>query len=112
MHARPPWRRNKRRMGELRVSLLARELDVDLQANNLASRRKELEDRERELANKEKQLAKKQLQELAATRKSLEELQAVWVVEALQVWDFLAKMRLPWCPSASVHSAPGSRYRR
>jgi hypothetical protein len=35
------------------VSLLASELDTDLQANNLASRQKELEDRERELANKE-----------------------------------------------------------
>jgi hypothetical protein len=36
----------QRRMGELRMSLLTRELNVDLQANNLASSRKELEDRE------------------------------------------------------------------
>jgi hypothetical protein len=41
-------------MGELRVSLLACELDADLQANNLASKRKELADRERELVDREK----------------------------------------------------------
>jgi hypothetical protein len=54
-------------MGELCASLLAHELDTNLQANNLASRWKELEDRERELANKEKWLAEKQLLELAVT---------------------------------------------
>jgi hypothetical protein len=62
----------QRCMGELCTSLLARELDADLQANNMASRRKELEDRERELANKEKWLAEKQLLELAATQKRIE----------------------------------------
>jgi hypothetical protein len=72
-------------MGELRVCLLACKLDADLQANNLASRQKVLVDKERELTDKEKRLAKKQLQELAAVRKRLEELQAARAVEAQKV---------------------------
>jgi hypothetical protein len=84
----------QRRMGELHAILLARELDTDLQANNLASRRKELEDRERELADKEKRLAEKQLQELATIRKSLQELQAVRMAGVLKVWDFLGQTEI------------------
>jgi hypothetical protein len=75
----------QQRMGELCVSLLARELDTDHQANNLASRRKELAERERELVDKEKWLAEKQHHELAVTRKRLEELQATRAVEAQKV---------------------------
>jgi hypothetical protein len=37
------------------------------------------------LANKEKRLAEKQLQELAAMRRKMEELQAVWAVEVQRV---------------------------
>jgi hypothetical protein len=69
-------------MGELHASLLTYELDGDLQASNLASRWNELVDTERELVDKEKRLAEKQLQELAVTRKRLEELQSVRVAEA------------------------------
>jgi hypothetical protein len=78
-------------MGELSVSLHAHKLDVDLQANNLPSRWKELADRERELADKEKRLAEKQLQELATARKRLEELQTVQVADMQKVWDFLGQ---------------------
>jgi hypothetical protein len=60
------------------VSLLTHELDADLQANNLAFRRKEL-------ADKEKRLVEKQLQELVTARKRLEELQAAWAVEVQKV---------------------------
>jgi hypothetical protein len=48
-------------MGELCASLLTRELEADLQANSLASRRKELADRGKELVNRDKRLAEKQL---------------------------------------------------
>jgi hypothetical protein len=65
-------------MGEVCASLLARALDVDLQANSLASRPKEL-------ADKEKQLAKKQLQELATVHKRLEELQAARATKVQKV---------------------------
>jgi hypothetical protein len=78
----------------------------------LAFREKELADREKELADKGKRLAKKQLQELAVAHKRLEELQATEVVEAKRSRTFWAKMRLCWCPSASVHFTPRNRYRR
>jgi hypothetical protein len=51
---------DQKRMGELRMSLLAHKLATDLQTNNLDFRQKELADRE-ELAEKEKWLAEKQL---------------------------------------------------
>jgi hypothetical protein len=88
----------QRRMGELRMSLLTRELNVDLQANNLASSRKELEDREQELADHEKWLAEKQLEELAATSKRLDELQVVQVAKAQKILDFLGQTKTALVP--------------
>jgi hypothetical protein len=78
-------------MGEVCASLLARALDVDLQANSLASRPKEL-------ADKEKQLAKKQLQELATVHKRLEELQAARATKVQKVWDFLCQTKTTLVP--------------
>jgi hypothetical protein len=88
----------QQRMGELHASLLAHELDADLQANNLASRWKELAAREREMADKEKRLVEKQLQELVTARKRLEELQAARAVEVQKVWDFLGQTETALVP--------------
>jgi hypothetical protein len=69
---------DRKSLGDLRVEVLLNELAADIKANHLTFR-------ERELADKEKQLAVMPPQELAATQKRLEELQAPRVVEALKV---------------------------
>jgi hypothetical protein len=66
---------DRKSLGDLCIEVLTRELAADLKANHLAFR-------ERELADKEKQLATMQPQELAATQKRLEELQAARAIEA------------------------------
>jgi hypothetical protein len=43
-------------------------------------------------------LVKKQFQELAATRRKMEELQAAWVVKAQRVWDFLLQTETMLAP--------------
>jgi hypothetical protein len=60
-----------------REDLCNRQLTISFQEGSLASCTIALALRERELANKEKRLAKKELHELAATRRKVEELQAV-----------------------------------
>jgi hypothetical protein len=48
--------------------------------------------KERELANKEKRLAETGLKELAAMRRTVEELHATRAIEAQKVWDFLVPL--------------------
>jgi uncharacterized protein (DUF3084 family) len=64
------------------TGMLARELTIDIRDVRLNSREEELVDRE-------KRLAERQLQELATSRRRLEELQATRAGEAQKVWDFL-----------------------
>jgi hypothetical protein len=63
---------------------LTRELAAD-------TRECDLETRAAEVANRERLLAEQSLQELAATQKWLEDLQAICVGEAQKVWDFLGQ---------------------
>jgi hypothetical protein len=54
--------------------------------------------KERELANKEKRLAETGLKELAAMRRTVEELHATRAIEAQKVWDFLGHTEMALVP--------------
>jgi hypothetical protein len=69
------------RMRKNHEDLFTRELTITLQEGSLEHRAIALTSKEKELANKEKWLADAELQELATTRKTVEELQAVRAVE-------------------------------
>jgi hypothetical protein len=69
---------------DARVQILARELDADAQEAGLR-------DQEARLAARERQLAERQMQELAVTRKGLEDLQASRAGDAQCIWSFLGQ---------------------
>jgi hypothetical protein len=69
---------------DARVQILACELDAD-------AREAGLKDQEARLAAREWQLAERQMQELAITRKGLEDLQASRASDAQRVWSFLGQ---------------------
>jgi hypothetical protein len=74
--------RERKALEDARAQVLARELDTD-------NREAGLRDQEARLAAREQQLAERQMQELAVTRKGLEDLQASCAGEAHRVWSFL-----------------------
>jgi hypothetical protein len=74
-----------------RVDFLNPKLTISFQENTLASK-------EKELVNKEKRMAEKQLQELAATRRMMEELQAARAVEAWKISYFLIQTETALAP--------------
>jgi hypothetical protein len=57
-----------------------------------------LDTRVAELAEREKHMVERQMQELAATQKTLEELQVSWAGEARRVWDFLGQTKAALVP--------------
>jgi hypothetical protein len=67
---------------DTRASILAHELAAD-------TKECALETTVAEVADRERLLAEQQMQELAATQKWLDDLQAVRVGEAQKVWEFL-----------------------
>jgi hypothetical protein len=69
--------------------LYTSELSISSQEGTLEHRAIALNFKEKEPAKKEMWLAETGLQELATTRKMVEELQVAWAVEAHKVWDFL-----------------------
>jgi hypothetical protein len=70
------------RLRKMREDLLTRELAISSQEGSL-------EHCTTELAAREKQLAEREVQELTATCKVVEEVQATHAAEAQKVWDFL-----------------------
>jgi hypothetical protein len=94
-----------------REDLCNRELTISFQEGSLASCTTALALRARELANKEKRLAKKELHELPATRRKVEELQAVRGSRRRRSRISGPKVKPRWCPSASALFTRGTRYR-
>jgi hypothetical protein len=76
---------------DARASVLARKLATDIRESALDSRVPEVADRE-------KRLAEQQMQELTATQKRLEDLQAIRAGEAQKVWDFLGQAEFTLVP--------------
>jgi hypothetical protein len=76
--------REREGLKDARVQILAHELDAD-------AREAGLRDQEARLAAREWQLAERQMQELAVTRKGLEDLQASRAGDAQCVWSFLGQ---------------------
>jgi hypothetical protein len=76
--------REREGLKDARVQILARELDADAWEASLR-------DQEARLAARERQLAERQMQELAVTRKGLEDLQASRAGDAQRVWSFLGQ---------------------
>jgi hypothetical protein len=76
--------REREGLKDARVQILAHELDAD-------AREAGLRDQEARLAARERQLVERQMQELAVTRKGLEDLQASRAGDAQRVWSFLGQ---------------------
>jgi hypothetical protein len=76
--------REREGLKDARVQILAQELDAD-------AREAGLRDQEARLVARERQLAERQMQELAVTRKGLEDLQASRAGDAQRVWSFLGQ---------------------
>jgi predicted nuclease with TOPRIM domain len=83
---------------KMREDLCNCELTIPSQEGAQERRAIALTFNEGELTDKEKWLAEIGLQELATTCKTLEELQAVWTVEAQKVWDFLGQTEVALAP--------------
>jgi hypothetical protein len=78
--------------------LFTHELTIISQEGTLECHAIELASKEKELAAREKWLADAWLQELATTRKTMEELRAAQAVEAQKVWDFLGQTEMTLVP--------------
>jgi hypothetical protein len=76
--------REREALKDVCVQILARELDADAWEAGLR-------DQEARLAARERQLVEQQMQELAVTRKGLEDLQAARAGDAQRVWSFLGQ---------------------
>jgi hypothetical protein len=76
--------REREGLKDAHIQILAHELDAD-------AREAGLRDQEGRLEARERQLAERQMQELAVTRKGLEDLQASRAGDAQRVWSFLGQ---------------------